>query len=151
MSRGSFCSRTSSSSVVEHEELADLGEPGVAAAHLPPGAPERVVDEELHDVARREELVAHGELTAVARRLALVAHLLPLLAAVEVLVDPADRLVVVPDAGELLGVEDLEQLVERRSARPDQARRIAPVEEDPDLLAELVEEALEVEAVALVG
>ena len=114
-------------------------------------AAERVVDEELHDVARREELVAHGQLAAVARRLALVAHLLALVAAVEVLVDPTDRLVLAPDARELWVVEDREQLVERLPPRPDQARRITAIEEDPDLLADLVEQALEVEAISLVG
>ncbi len=75
----------------------------------------------------------------------------PLLGAVEVLVDPADRLVVVPHAGERRRVEDLEQLVERLAARPEQARRDRGGRRGSDLLADLVEEALEVEAVALVG
>ena len=86
--------------------LAPLGERGLRAAHLVPDAAERVVGEELDDVARREELVAHGQLAAVARRLALLAHLPALVLAVEELVDPADGLVLAPHAGELGGVQD---------------------------------------------
>ena len=84
-----------------HEVLAELGETRLSAVHLQPDAAERVVGEELDDVARREELVADGQLAAVARRLALVAHLLALFAAIEELVDPADRLVLAPDARQL--------------------------------------------------
>jgi hypothetical protein len=111
--------------------------------------PERVVGEELHHVARREELVAHRQLAAVARRLALLAHLAALVLAVEELVDPADGLVLAPHAGELGGVQDLEELLEGRALRPQHARRIAPVEEDLHLGRQLVEERLDVEPVAL--
>ena len=125
-----------------------LGEHRLRAAHLVPDAPERVVGEELDDVARREELVAHGQLAAVARRLALLAHLPALVLAVEELVDPADGLVLAPHAGELGGVQDLEELLEGRALRPEHARRIAPVEEDLHLGRQLVEERLDVEPVA---
>jgi hypothetical protein len=84
--------------------LAPLGEGGVGVAHLVPDAPEGVVGEELDNVARREELVAHGQLAAVARRLALLAHRLALGLAVEELVDPADGLVLLPD-GRGFGVQ----------------------------------------------
>ena len=76
-----------------------------AAAHLVPDAAERVVGEELDDVARREELVADRQLAAVARRLALLAHLPPLVLAVEELVDPADRLVLAPHVLQIVAVE----------------------------------------------
>src|SRR5690606_24949675 len=96
----------------------------LAVAHLVPDAAEGVVGEELHHVARREELVAHGQLPAVARRLALLAHLSPLVLSVEELVHPADGLVLTPHAGELGRIQDLEELVERRALRPQHARRI---------------------------
>ena len=114
-SRGSFRGRGSGRLVSgAHEVLAELGETRLFAVHLQPDAAERVVDEKLDDVARREELVAHGQLAAVARRLALVAHLLALFAAIEELVDPADRLVLAPDPRQLGGVQDGQQRLERR-------------------------------------
>ena len=88
------------------EVLAELGELRLLAVHLQPQPAECVVDEELHDVARSEELVAHGQFAAVARRLALVAHLLALFAAIEELVDPADRLVLAPNPRQIGSVED---------------------------------------------
>ena len=118
-----------------------------AAAHLRPCATERVVGQELHDVARREELVAHRQLTAVARRLALVAHLLALVAAVEELVDPADGLVLAPDAVELRRVEYFESASNVCRRGQSDGRGIAAVEQDLHLSRELIEEALDVEAV----
>ena len=47
-----------------------------------------------------------------------------------------------------VGVQDLEQRLEGRALRPEHRRRIAPVEEHLHLGRELVEEALDVEAVA---
>ena len=131
--------------------LQAVGEAGAALAHLVPDAAERVVGQELDDVARREELVAHGELAAVARGRGFGAHLAALVLAVEVLVDPADGLVLLPDRGELGVVQDREEIGERLAPGPEQARGIAPVEEHADLAAELVEQALEVEPVAVVG
>src|SRR5690606_2663559 len=95
-----------------------------------------------------KELVAHGQLPAVARRLALLAHFSPLVLAVEELVNPADGLILAPHAGELGGVQDLEELLEGGALRPEHARRIAPVEEDLHLGRQLVEERLDVEPVA---
>ena len=54
-------------------------------------------DKELHDISRREELVAYRQFATVARRLALVAHFLALFATIEELVDPADRFILAPD------------------------------------------------------
>ena len=53
-----------------------------------------------------------GQLAAVARGLAFLAHLLALSRRIEELVDPADRLVLAPDARKLGGVQDCEQLLE---------------------------------------
>ena len=53
--------------------------------------------------------------------------------------------------GEIGGVQDREEIGERLAPRPEQARGVAPVEEHADLAAELVEQALEVEPVAVVG
>src|SRR5207249_4121014 len=81
-----------------HEILPALSQTRLAAARLEPESTECVVCEELHDVAWGEELIPHGQLTAIARRLTLLAHLLPLVAAVEILEDPADGFVLDPDA-----------------------------------------------------
>ena len=91
------------------EVLAGLEQARSLTMHLHPRAAEGVVRQELHDVARREELVADGQLAAVPRRLALVAHLLALVGAVEVLVDPPDRLVVGPDPVQFGAVQRLEK------------------------------------------
>ena len=50
--------------------LALLGERRLRAAHLVPDAPKRVVNQELDDVPRGEELVAERQLVAVAGRAA---------------------------------------------------------------------------------
>ena len=67
---------------------------------------ERVVDQELHHIARGEELIADRQFTAVAWRLALLAHGLAFLGAVEVLIDPANGLVSGPYAREVTVVEE---------------------------------------------
>ena len=56
------------------EVAALVGEAGLAFGHLIPDAAEGVVGEELDDVARGKELVAHGELAGVARSGGGVAH-----------------------------------------------------------------------------
>jgi hypothetical protein len=128
--------------------------------HFVPDAAERVVGEELDNVARGEKLVADSELVTVARRLGLGPHLSPLLVAVEALIDPADGFVFVPDCrrssvvgrqpGKVRIVQDIEQLLKRLTARPEQAGWVAAVEEHTHLTANLVEEALDVEPVAVI-
>src|SRR5262245_57590827 len=92
--------------------VAPVNEHRLHAAHLVPDATECVVREELDHVTRREELVADGQLAAVAWRLARLAHLPALILAVKELVDPAYGLVLAPHAGELGGVQDVEELRE---------------------------------------
>ncbi|MGH8017915.1 MAG: hypothetical protein ACREIA_06435 [Opitutaceae bacterium] len=68
----------------------------VPAGHLDPEATEGVIREKFDDVARREELIADGEfvrVAGIARRGA--AHRLPFVVGVEVLVEPAERLVTI--------------------------------------------------------
>src|SRR5690606_9480599 len=108
-------------------------------------------DEEAYDVVRGEELGSEGELVAVPGRRALVADPATLLRVDEVLVDPADGLLIRPGGREGGRVQRLEELEEGRPAGPEATGGGAPVEEDADLAAELVEEGFEVEAVALVG
>ena len=95
------------------EVTALVGEAGLAFGHLIPDAAEGVVGEELDDVARGEELVAHGELAGVARGGGGVAHGFALFLAVPVLVDPADGLVLGPDAFHRFLVEEIQELFER--------------------------------------
>src|SRR5262245_27850788 len=89
--------------------LATVSERGPGVAHLVPDPAECVVGEELNHIPWRKELVANGQLATVSWGLALAAHLGPLVAGVEVLVDPADRLVLAPHVGECTLVEDGEQ------------------------------------------
>ena len=128
--------------------FASLRKRRVRAAHLVPDAAERVVGQELDDVAGREELVADRQFAAVARRLALLAHLPPLVLAVEILVDPADRLVLAPHPLQIVAVERREQPVERGLARPKRRSRVATVEQHLHLGRKLVEDALDVEPIA---
>jgi hypothetical protein len=79
------------------EVLAALGNLGIAVVHLVPDAAEGILGQELNDIAGREKLVADGELSAVAWRRALIAHLLTFFAAIEELVDPANRLILGPN------------------------------------------------------
>src|SRR5207247_410028 len=88
-----------------HEVTAPHGEAATLAVHLKPRSPERVVDQKLDDVARREELIANGQLAAVARSLALLAHPFAFVARVEELVHPSYRLVLTPHAGEVYCVQ----------------------------------------------
>ena len=50
-----------------HQVAAAVGQLGLALLHLVPGTAQRVIREELDDVARGEELVADGQLMAVSR------------------------------------------------------------------------------------
>ena len=114
------------------EVAALLLELGFAPRHLIPDAAQRVVGEELDDVARREELVADGQLAAVARRGGFLAHLLPLRWIVEILVDPADRLVLAPERLRARVVEEIEKTPaaparagrEARTAKGDRTARL---------------------------
>src|SRR4051794_40531528 len=63
---------------VPDQVLTALSQRCLPPAHLEPCATERVVGEELHNVARREELIAHRQFTAVAGGLALLTHFLAL-------------------------------------------------------------------------
>ena len=119
--------------------------------HLVPGAAQRIIGEELNDISGREELVADGQLAAVARGGGGVAHGAALVLAVEILVDPADRLVLAPDARQLRSVEDIQQVEQGLPARPEQRGRVAAVEQHLDLGPQLVEQAFQVELIALVG
>ena len=83
------------------EVAALVGEAGLAFGHFIPDAAEGVVGEELDDVARGEELVAHGELARVAWCSRGVAHGFALFLAVPVLVDPAYGLVLGPERGDV--------------------------------------------------
>src|SRR5207245_10355990 len=82
-----------------------------ACARTGPVKPEpadSVVNEELDHIARGDELIAPGELAAVTRRLAGPAHGLTLFFRIEVLIDPADRLVLPPKRLEVRHVELLQ-------------------------------------------
>ena len=131
-----------------HEVTAPHGEATALTVHFEPRPPERVVDEKLDDVARREELVANGQLATVARCLALLAHPLALVARVEELVHPPDGLVFTPHAEQVRCVQHFQQRLERHALRPEHRRRIPSVEEDLHLRRQLVEQALDEEAVA---
>src|SRR5579859_5211227 len=84
---------------LDEHRLAHAGEAGLPLAHLPPHTAKRVVYQELDDIARRVELVSKRQLVAVTRRLAGLAGIVAQLFGCEVLVDPADGLIFVPDAG----------------------------------------------------
>ena len=78
------------------------------------------------------------------------AHLLPLVIVVEILVNPPNRLVLAPEGFQLGVVEELEEFLELRLAREEQAEGREAVEEDAEVEGEFVEEAAEEDAVALV-
>src|SRR5262245_55477729 len=61
-----------------HQVAALIFELRFTFGHLVPDASQRVIGQEFDYVARREELVAHGQLAAVARRGGFVAHLFAL-------------------------------------------------------------------------
>src|SRR5207244_1532429 len=82
-----------------------VAQPRLTLAHLVPDPTERVVGEELDDVARREELVPDRQLTTVPWRRRFATHALALGWIVVVLVDPTNRLVFTPEGGEVLGVD----------------------------------------------
>src|SRR5665213_2653406 len=115
--------------------------------HLHPQAAERVIDKKLHDISRREELVAYGQFPAVTRRLALLAHSLALFAAIEELVDPADRLVLTPNGRQIGDVEDGQKRLKRLPLRPQDGGNITPVKQNLDFGRELVKQAFDVEPI----
>ena len=104
--------------VLAPDKVVEALQAGLSPHHLEPGATKGVVDQELDDVARGEELVADRKLAAVARSLTRLAHGATFILAVEVLVDPADGLVFDPDRGELGRVQDLEQVMQGRATGP---------------------------------
>jgi hypothetical protein len=99
---------------LHQQVLAALAQAGLPAGGVEPQPPQGVVDQELHHVARREELVAHRQLAAVARRLAGIAHRLALFLGVEVLVDPADGFVLGPQRLDVGIVDQVQHLQQRR-------------------------------------
>lgn len=76
-----------------------------ARPHLREEPAQAVVREELHDIARSEELVEHGQLERVPRCRGGVAQELPLLAGRGVLKNPPERLVFFPDFRKFRRVE----------------------------------------------
>lgn len=133
-----------------HQVAALLLQTCVPPTHFIPDAAEGVVGEELDDVARGEELVAHGELAGVARGGGGVAHGFALLLAVPVLVDPADGLVLGPE-GERGVVDAVEQPAEGVGPGEEHAVGREAVEEDAEVEGELVEDGEEEGGVALVA
>ena len=123
----------------------------LALHHLVPGATQGVVGQELDHVAGREELVAYGELTAVARGVAFSTHFLPLILAIEVLVDPADGFVFGPYVGKFRLPEDIEHGRQGTSAWPQQCGRITTIEQHPDLDCQFIAKAFQVESVPAIG
>src|ERR1039458_3402756 len=95
-----------------HEILAQPLKRRLFPLHLEPQAPKRVIYQELHNISRGEELVAHGQFAAVARRLTLVAHFLALFAAIEELVDPSDCLILAPKSRQIRSIENGQQSIE---------------------------------------
>ena len=119
----------------DHESALVL-ELGVPLPHLVPDATQRVVCQELDHVPGREKLVAEGQLIRVAGGLALLASLVPQFLGREVLVDPADRLVLGPDPFQFLAVEQVDHLVQHPLWRVDPVRRVGGAEQHADLLRE---------------
>ena len=111
-------------------------EPRVPLPHLVPDAAQRVVGQELDHVAGREELVAEGQFVGVARGLALLAGLIPQFLGREVLVDPADGLVLRPDALQFLAVDQGEHVVEHPLRRIEPVGRVVGAEQDADLVGQ---------------
>ena len=111
------------------EVAALLGEAGLAFGHLIPDAAEGVIGEELDDVARGKELVAHGELAGVARSGGGVAHGFALFFAVPVLVDPADGLVLGPDVGQIRVVDFLQKIIENGRLWKDETLWVESIKE----------------------
>ena len=114
----------------------------VAAAHLVPRAPKGVVGQELHDVARGEELVAHCQFAAGARGGAGLAHAIAFGAVVVVLVDPPDRLILRPEGRDLRGVEGIEKRCQARGRGEVAGLGGGPVEEGGQINREFVEGSL---------
>ena len=96
--------------------LAASTQGGSALRGFVPQAAKGVVHQKLDHIARRKELVAHRQFAAVARCLAGVAHGLALFLGVEVLVDPADGFVLAPQRGDVVIVDELQHLQQRRFA-----------------------------------
>jgi len=88
----------------------------ISPSHLVPHAAQRVVGQELDDVAGREELVAKGKFVGVAWRLAStslnvsrsISHFLWC----EILIHPADGLIKFPDARQFGIVQQFKQLIQ---------------------------------------
>jgi hypothetical protein len=132
-----------------HKILAIVSEGGVAAGPVEPLPAERVLDQELHHVAWGEELVADRELAAVARSPRLLPHPPALLGRVEVLVDPADGLVLGPERRQVGGIEQCKQLQQCGLAREQPRVWGVSIEQQRQILRELVEQAEEIAAISV--
>jgi hypothetical protein len=125
---------------------------GPAAGPLEPLATEGVVHQELHHVAGGEELVAHRQLAAVAGAgLALLAHLPALFGGVEVLVDPADGLILAPQGLQVGGVEQVQEREQGGLPGEQQALGGVTVKQGREVQGKLVEDAEQVVAVGVAG
>ena len=133
------------------EVAALLLERGDALRHLIPDAAERVVGEKLDDVAGSKELIADGQLAAISRGRRFLTHLLPLGRVIVILIDPADRLVFGPEFLQVGVVEQGEQGKERLFAGEKERLRRASIKERAEIDGQLVEQAEQVAAVAVVG
>jgi hypothetical protein len=78
-------------------------------------------------ITKGEQSSGFREFSAVTRGRAFFAHLGALYIAIEVLVDPADSLILAPDARKLVAIQDFEQGLEGRASGPEQRGRIPPV------------------------
>jgi len=148
---GSLFTRTEEDFVrPPHQITASILENRVSLAHLVPDAPQRIVREELHDVARGEELVADRQLPAVPRSLGRIPHGFAFFGRVEILVDPADGLVLGPEVRQFRLVELGEDVF--HAALRGEHRRLGrhPVEQNAQVEGEFVEKALQKDPVGVV-
>ncbi len=130
--------------------LAPLGEGSLALVHLVPRTAEGIVGQELHHVARGEELVAEGELIGVSRRWTIFSCHVPKFLGREVLVDPPDRLITYPDIGERCCIQLLHHRIDCPLRREEAVCRISGGEENPDLFVQRRSQPPEIMAVGFI-
>jgi hypothetical protein len=112
-----------------HEIPALLGQDGISPPHLPPQPAQCVIGQEGHHVARRVELVAEGQFVAVARCAGGLARLFAQFGRGEILVDPADGLVLAPHRLQRRVVEQVQHLPQTRLAGEEDRGGQRPVKE----------------------
>ena len=102
------------------DQVAAVGrERSLTLAHVVPAAAEGVVGQVLHDEPGREVVAPHCNLVRVARNLRLFLDRLLELLRVEVLIDPADRLVGHPEMSKHLFVQLDQNIGQTLLARED--------------------------------